>query len=366
MTDQVGSKVVYVKSEDVSLNTLILKTASLLRYLKKKWILIAISCALGVTSGVLYVISQHTQYTASLTFALEEDKSATSGFNGLATQFGFDLAGGAGGVFSGGNLYELMRSKTLVEKTLLRPVAVHNREITFADYYIQFNNLKAKDTSLARLQFSVNANRNSLDFTHSRLLSSIAGTVISKMLVINQKDRKTTITNVEVTSIDEVFSKTFAEALVSEVSLFYVQTKSRKARLNVEILEHQVDSIRTLLNVAISDIASTTDNTYNLNPALNIKRVPSTRKQIDVQVNSAMLTQFVQSLALAKISLQKETPLIQVVDYPNYPLEKVETTKIKGAIIGGLLAFIISCVLLLAFKFLNTFRQTYSVAVKFE
>jgi uncharacterized protein involved in exopolysaccharide biosynthesis len=77
---------------------------------------------------------------------------------------------------------------------------------------------------------------------------------------------------------------------------------------------------------------------YNLNPALNVKRTPSTRRQVDVQANTAILTQLVAQLELSKVSLRKETPLVQLIDRPILPLEKDKVGKLKAIIIGGFLA----------------------------
>jgi hypothetical protein len=63
--------------------------------------------------------------------------------------------------------------------------------------------------------------------------------------------------------------------------------------MNLEILQHQTDSIRSVLNEAITGVAVATDNTFNLNPALNVRRTPSAKRQIDVQANTAILTEIV-------------------------------------------------------------------------
>ena len=126
--------------------------------------------------------------------------------------------------------------------------------------------------------------------------------------------------------------------MAKETSEFYIETKSKKSRLNTEILQRQTDSIRSELNSAITGVATASDNVYNLNPALNVKRTPSTRRQVDVQANTAILTQLVAQLELSKVTLRKETPLIQVIDRPILPLEKEKAGKLKSLIIGGFLA----------------------------
>jgi uncharacterized protein involved in exopolysaccharide biosynthesis len=141
----------------------------------------------------------------------------------------------------------------------------------------------------------------------------------------------------EFTSTNEQFSKDFCEALAKQVGLFYITTKSKKARTNMEILERQTDSIREELNNAIAGVAIANDNTFNLNPALNIRRVPSSRKQVDVQANAAILTELVKQTELAKVTVRRETPLIQVLDRPILPLKKEQFGKKNGLILGGFL-----------------------------
>jgi uncharacterized protein involved in exopolysaccharide biosynthesis len=122
------------------------------------------------------------------------------------------------------------------------------------------------------------------------------------------------------------------------VSEFYIDTKSCKARTNVAILQRQADSVRGQLNGAITNVAEATDDAFNVNTALMVKRTPVARHQVDVQANTAILTQLVTNLEMAKVTLLKETPLIQVIDKPILPLKKEKVGKLKSLIVGGFLA----------------------------
>jgi uncharacterized protein involved in exopolysaccharide biosynthesis len=106
----------------------------------------------------------------------------------------------------------------------------------------------------------------------------------------------------------------------------------------MDILERQTDSIRAELNGAITGVAIANDNTFNLNPALNVRRAPSSRRQVDVQANTAILTELIKQTELAKVTLRRETPLIQVIDRPILPLPKEKFGKLKGLVLGGFLA----------------------------
>jgi uncharacterized protein involved in exopolysaccharide biosynthesis len=153
-----------------------------------------------------------------------------------------------------------------------------------------------------------------------------------------QKDTKVSIGTVKRQFTNQLFAKYFTEALVKKVSDFYIDTKSKKSRENMDVLERQTDSIRRALNGAITGVAVANDNIFNLNPALNVRRAPSARRQVDVQANTAILTELVKQSELAKVTLRKETPLIQVIDKPILPLPKEKFGKIKGLFVGGFLA----------------------------
>ena len=329
------------EQDEISLKELIQKIQEWIAYLKTQWKLIIGIAALGGIIGFAYASFQKPTYSANTTFVLEEDKGGGGGAMSLASSFGFDLGGGGGGLFTNSNIIELMKSRLVVEKTLLTPVQVAGKEISLADYYIQINELKegwAKKPALANIDFPINADRTKFSLVQDSILQTISAGLIKENLVIVQKDKKASIISLTVKTESELFSKLFCEQLLNETSDFYIETKSKKARLNVDILQRQADSIRAELNSAITGVATTSDNVYNLNPAFNVKRTPSTRRQVDVQANTAILTQLVAQLELSKVSLRKETPLVQLIDRPILPLEKDKVGRLKSLVLGGFLA----------------------------
>jgi hypothetical protein len=332
-----------IDNDEISLKELIQKIQEWVAFLKTQWKLIIGIAALGGIIGFVYASFQKPNYLATTTFVLEEDKGGggLGGAMGLASSFGFDLGGGGGGLFTSSNIIELMKSRLVVEKTLLNPVQVAGKEISLADYYIQINKLNegwAKKPSLANLNYPVNADRTKFSLVQDSILYGISSGLTKNNLTIAQKDKKVSIISLTVKTESELFSKLFCEQLLKETSDFYIETKSKKSRLNVDILQHQADSIRAELNRAITGVATASDNVYNLNPALNVKRTPSTRRQVDVQANTAILTQLVAQLELSKVSLRKETPLVQLIDRPILPLEKDKVGRLKSLVLGGFLA----------------------------
>ncbi len=327
--------------EEISLSELIQKVKEWYAFMLLKWKTIVLAGVIGAILGLTYSFIKKPIYTASLSFALESSTTGggLSGALGLASSLGFDLGGSGGGIFEGSNLTELFKSRKMVEKTLLMPVDFNGKTISLAEMYIQnekWRNKWENKPKLVGIQFLPNANRKHF----SRIQDSIFGVIYDDLskhsLEVGQKDKKVDIISIDVSSANELFALNFTEALAKKVGDFYIETKSKKARLNMGILEHQTDSIRGELNNAIAGVAMANDNTFGLNPSLNVRRVPSARRQVDVQANTAILTELVKQTELAKVTLRKETPLIQVIDRPILPLKMEKVGKLKGLIVGGI------------------------------
>ena len=331
-----------VENDEISLRELIEKGKEWYAYLLSQWKIIVLAGIIGACLGLAYSFIKKPIYTATLSFALEDEKGGggLGGALGLASSLGFDLGGG-GSIFTGSNLTELFKSRAMVEQTLLSPVVVDGKTISLAEMYIQNQEWREKwseKPKLKDIQFLPNTNRKYFTRVHDSILGVMYADLSKTGLTVGQKDKKIAIITIDVNSTNELFSKYFTEALVKEVSDFYVTTKSKKARMNMDILERQTDSIRRELNGAITGVAVANDNTFGLNPAMNVRRAPSARRQVDVQANTAILTELVKQTELAKVTVRKETPLIQVIDQPILPLKKEKFGKGKGIVIGGFLA----------------------------
>ena len=332
-------------NEEITLKELILKAKEWYTFLLSQWKIIVLSGTIGAILGLGYSFYKKPTYTATLTYALEDGKSSSGlgGALGLASSFGFDIggAGGNSGAFSGANLMELFKSRAMVEQTLLAPVTQNNKSISLAEMYIQDKKWREKweeKPALKSITFLPNTDRNKFTRTQDSIFGVIYNDLSKNALTVDQKDKKVAIGTITLKGTNEYFAQQFTLALTKTVTDFYIETKSKRAKENMDILVRQTDSIRGELNGAITGVAVANDNTFGLNPALNVKRVPSARRQVDVQANTAILTELVKQAELAKVTLRKETPLIQVIDQPILPLPKEKFGKVKGILLGGILA----------------------------
>lgn len=342
-------------SEDkdtISLKELILAIKGWASYLNSKNKIILLLLFVGGVLGVAFALTKKTLYTATTTFVLEEGEQGggMGNLGGLASMVGIDVAGG-GGLFTGDNIIELYKSRAMIQQAILSRSAV-KPGILLVDWYIDINHLKEEwqSTNWSKVDFH---EKNS-NIVKDSVLREIVKTINKDYLSVGKPDKKLSKIQVEVRAPDELFAKEFSYQIVNAVNNFYIQTKTKRSTKNVVILQHKVDSVRNVMNGAIYTSAAITDATPNLNPTRQIQRTaPSQKAQFSAETNKNILSEMLKNLEISKMSLLKETPLIQVIDEPILPLERSKLSKIKSAIIGSFLLaglFIIFLTIKLIYK----------------
>lgn len=352
-----------IDSDEISLKELILKLHEIFKYLLSKWFIVLVCGFLGGALGLVYTHFKKTTYTASTTFVLEDEKSSggLGSLAGLASMAGIDLGSSGGGIFQGDNILALYRSRTMIERTLLTEADLGGKKQLLIDRYIDFNQLRKgwtdkpelrdinfKNTQSTKLKSETNS---SLTRLQDSIMSIVIKDINKIYLNATKPDKKLSIINVSVNAKDENFAKAFNDAIVQNVNDFYVQTKTKKALLNVDILQHKTDSVRAVMNGSIYKAAAVADATPNLNPTKQVQRIaPVQEAQFSAETNKAVLGELVKNLEMSKLSLLKETPLIQVLDRPVFPLESDVVSKPKAITFGALLSCMVGIFVLVSFK----------------
>jgi hypothetical protein len=332
------------------LKELILNLKDWYDYLISKWRTIIIFGLLGAILGFVLAYQKKIVYVATSTFVLEDENSAAGSlgsFGGLASIAGIQLGSG-GGIFQGDNIIELYRSRKMMQKALLSSIDSSGK-VLLIDQYISFNDLRKaweEDPKLKNLDFKP------IQGKFSRLQDSVLGKVVKDInkynLIVSKPDKKLSVIKVEVKSNDEIFSAEFNKRIVENVNEFYVQTKIKKSLQNVQILQQKTDSVRAIMNGNIYAAASVADATPNLNLTRQVNRIaPMQKAQYSAETNKAILSELVKNLELSKISLRKETPLIQIIDEPVLPLETEKSSKLKSMVIGAFLLGLLSATVLI-------------------
>jgi hypothetical protein len=321
--------------KEKSIIDLIISSKEWLRFLLSKWKLIVAISFLGSCLGVCFSLLIKPTYAANLTFALEEKSNGANGIGAIASQFGLSIGGSEGGAFTGDNIIELLKSRYIIEKTLLSKVTFANKEELLVNMYIKFNKLNeswAGNPMLINLNYT-DLDRTKFSFEQDSVLGEISKGISENLLSVKKIDKKLSIVSVNVTSNNEVFSKYFCESLVKNVAIFYIETKTAKSRANISLLQYRVDSVKKELDAAMYGRAQFSDQ--NLGLIRQSAAVPRIKQEMRVQMLGTMYGELIKNLEFSKLALMREEPLIQIIDSPILPLVKKRFSKFKGIIFGG-------------------------------
>lgn len=321
----------------------------------KKWIIV-VAGIIGVIIGIIHTSIYKPTYTATYKFSIESKSGGGSGLGALSMLAGF---GSSSGTFSGDNLVELFRSRSLVEMALLKPIIIEKDTMNLLEYKILADSLRLKcdeinaeiDPSkyhiatLCDVTFPYGQNRDSFTREQDSIIMIIASGMMQKEISIEKLDKKLSYANFSVSSKDERFAKEFSAAMINTVFDFYLKSKRDKTQRNIDEFQSRADSIRKELNKSLYAVAHYRD--LNMNPSKNVLGVEQLKYQTDIQINTAAYSEIVKNIEVMKLDMAKSEPLIQEIDVPRYPLENDKKGKVKTGIkygfVMGFLAIFVLC-----------------------
>lgn len=333
-------------NDEISIGDILRKGRSALSYILSKWILLLIVGILG--GGIGYIIASYAKpkYKAELTFVLSTE-SKTSSFSGLASQFGLDLGGSSGNdVFSGDNILSLFKSRRMIERALFRtpPGEKNNLANIIVREWKWDKKWAVKERTKNAFPFPADATN--LSGIQDSLLREIHTHILEECLSVARADKKLTIYSLSSTSTNQSFACYLTTFLMDESAGFYIDTKTSLAKKNLIMLYNEADSLRRLLGGTITSTAASVDRTFNLNPALQVQRSSIQKGQVNATVLGTAYGEVVKNLELAKIQLQKETPLYQVIDAPALPLKGVKISKTVAALMGAFAGIFVTIIII--------------------
>lgn len=335
-------------NDEISLKELIQKISESLRYLRShKWKIVFMVLA-GATMGLIYGLNKSTTYTAKLVFVTAESDAGGLGKLGvLGSQFGLDLGSGSSSAFGGDNILELMKSRHLVEQTLLDTFVHQNKRYRMLEYFLLRDS--AIKSKIPKVSFEGIIERNTCGFEQDSVLASLYERITKSSLSVSVIDKKLAFKKVEFIDIDPVFAKEFVERLTNKVTSFYLETKTKRSKDNIKILELKADSVEKELQNKMLAAATLKDQSQFLVNTTSM--VPSLKRQMEVQLLSTLYGEVVKNLELSKTMSAYNEPLIQIIDKPRFPLEQKKGSKLMGLIIGGFLGGFLAIIWVLGRRF---------------
>jgi hypothetical protein len=290
------------------------------------------SMLLGLTlSGAYGMFFGRQKYQAEFIIAAEQEKS--SGWENLLAQFGMDVGGSnPGGVFVGESLVKLFSVRSSVEEALVRPYkTVGNKKILLAEMFYPDLGSRVRNR-LHHVQFQEDVSKNNA--ATDSALWFLFEHINKNVLVASKPDKKQTFITVSCKHSNDTLALKFAETIIDVVTEKYIRSITRNVRNSLVVLRREADSIQRVMNKNIVRNASNMD--YNINPLQQVAKVEQNKSLIDMQISISLYGEIVKNLKLAELALKKQTPLIEVVDVPHFPLKKLGWSISMYLLIGAL------------------------------
>ena len=289
-------------------------------YLRSQFMMIALCAVVGLILPLIYRALQKPAYAASTTFILEEKSAGGGGLAGIASQVGLDLGslGSGSSLFTGDNILDIIKSRVIIEKVLLTPISGSAGK-TLADLYLDFTGLGERlpaPVSFAILSDSAVAPVHSV--YQDSVLYVMYEQIAKKNVSVDRLNKKGSIFKIVTVSQNQVFSKNFAERLLKETTTYYVNVKTSTAAANVKRLQARGDSLLRVLNAKSYNAASF--QILDPNVAFKSMSVPAEVSSRDKSIVFSIYAEVTKNLEMSRIALVSQTPVIQLLDVPKFPL----------------------------------------------
>lgn len=320
------------------------KILFLYKFILSRWLIFLIVGIVGGVAGLIYSVYKKAEYKSHLTFALDDSENGSIGnIMSLASQFGLNF-GSSKDLFSGDNILEIMKSRRMIEHVLLSVDTFDNKPYTFVEFYLAKPEFQKSKPALKNIHFPVDQTRATFTYQQDSLLYKIYQDFAQKYIIAQRPDRKLSIYEVNVISYNEKFTKDFTDRLVAATNDYYVNIRTKKAKETLDVLQQRVDAMKENLNLSITNRAIVQD--VNVNPAFAEAQVPVQKQQANIQVYGAAYGEMFKNLELARFQYLNDIPLMQIIDAADYPMQKIKTGKLKGAILFAVFAELLTLFIL--------------------
>ncbi len=352
------------KNPSVSLKDIILIVKRYWDYIwKKKWIVVAAGL-IGAVLGYIYIYNKKINYSANYVFTVGGDSPSSSGLS-ITSLLGMGSL--SMNAFSGDNVLELLKSRNMVENTLLSPCEYQGDTITYMEYALICDSvremcaegkIKPSDEdqiSICDISFPYGQDRKTFSRIQDSIIMAVASGMIKDNITAVRRDKKLSYMEYQFVYPNEEFAMKFSATHLKSVTDFYVETKTGLSRKNLESFQHRADSVRRELDKTIAKSSAFYDGHRNASGSFVSAQLK--KYEIDIQVLTSTYQEIEKNIKVLELDLARETPLIQIIDKPFYPLPNDKVRKLKGFIIGGFLGGFLSCLTLVALLYFFEMRK---------
>lgn len=136
--------------------------------------------------------------------------------------------------------------------------------------------------------------------------------------------------------------KMISYGFINKISVFYIDLKREKSKRDFEFATSKVDSLKHIMNAKDNQLIAIDKRTLFTNTSKMEFRVPTENLITDKQMLRQLYAVAVANQQNAAYKLQKATPVIKVLDYPEPPYDVQNKSPLIYGIIGLFIGFILS------------------------
>ena len=351
-----------LKEDQFSFKKVLLSIFLIVPFLKKYIYYLLGSSLIGLLIGLYFDIQNNksTLYKSEIIFIMDSEASNSGGtLSDLAGSLGLSNAFGASNtLFSGENFKELLKTKIIYRKALLKKVIWNGKEDIFANIFLKKSRINEFEWSKMPKDFYIHrfktSNINDLNFYDRNILDQIYLHLREKTIVssVNQKSSFLTLS---VETRNDTLSYIWSKLYLKTVTDFYIDTKTKKSKEVLNLMNSRVDSLRTALYFTQGKLANFQDQNQQI--IFQRARIIAERLQMNSSQLQTMYLEAVRNLDNLKFSLIKESPLLNIISDTELPLKPSPKSSGFIPLLGALLGFFFSCVIIYLINLYKEFKS---------
>jgi len=346
--------------DEITLRDIVMSSVAGIKWVKKNAIGLALCIILSVAGSFLWYNQQEEVYVSELTFMLNDDNNPNiSGVSGILGQLGIAPQTGK---YNVDKLLEIAISQRIINKSLLSEAVIGKHKDFLANHLIRGLGLHEKwshkDEALQGFFFD-NADSGKFNSIEEFALKDIYQRVVgpknnrSKGLLSTDYGNTHYIMSLYIRSPSDSLSIALVQSIYKEVSGFYIEKSIESSQSVFDLLKAEKDSIDKKIRTVAKDIALIGDrNSGSFRYQNNVESALLEKELVGLEVLSE---EIIKNVSRAEYALKTNTPLIQVLDFPSYPLYPQKTSLVKHLFVGlsvGLLLYAFIQYLRLVFRFI--------------
>lgn len=170
----------------------------------------------------------------------------------------------------------------------------------------------------------------------------------------NAKINKTGILELYLTNSSPELVREMSYIYIEKLSEFYINLKKKKAQIDFEFAVKKADSLSQVLNRLDKQAIALDESTFFTNESRTRYNLPKINLAQDKATIQSQYYYAVNNRESAAYRLQKETPIIEVLDKPEWPYDTIQKSTFTYVIMGVVLGLVIG-IFLVSWKVINKY-----------